>query len=150
MPKKRPVREPKKLTIDVVEARAFVLVDEYGNPRAELSTHVGDGGKEGITIIQMNDDMGRARLVLQVDPTGTSIRLFDSNNNLSVSMAVNDGHGCGVSISDVEGKCDISLGVPLPGSKSPLGPHPRIDVRDVPGNRSWSVFDGIHEFPSGS
>jgi hypothetical protein len=37
MARRRPKRDPKKLTIDVIEARAIVLVDEYGNERATVS-----------------------------------------------------------------------------------------------------------------
>ena len=149
MPKKRPLREPKKLTIDVIEARAFVLIDDYGNRRAELSCCVGEGGKEGFTTIQIYDDTGRPRLVLQVDSQGTpSIALFDSMNHPSISIAVNEEFGRGISVSDAEGNRCISLGVAGLGSNDPRGPHPRIDVVDIPGKRQWSVFDGVYDMQS--
>ena len=149
MPKKRPLREPKKLTIDVIEARSFVLIDDYGKPRVELSCCVGEGGKEGFTMIQINDDTGRPRLVLQVDPKGTpSIALFGSMNDPGISMAVNEELGRGISVSDAEGNRCISLGVAGPGSQDPRGPYPRIDVLDIPGKRQWSVFDGVYDMQS--
>ncbi|MDM4019636.1 hypothetical protein, partial [Roseiconus lacunae] len=70
MANKRPKRQSKKLSIDVVETQAIVLVDEYGTERAKVSCSGGEGGMGGMTAVQINDDTGRPRLELQVDPQG--------------------------------------------------------------------------------
>jgi hypothetical protein len=144
MTKKRPKRDPKKLTIDVIEARAIVIVDEFGNERATLSCSVGPGGVGGFTVIQIKDDHGRPRLELQVDPQGNpGIRLVAPNGGSGVSMSVTDGQGNGISIADFESKPCISLGIPHPDSRDPRGPRPVIDVIDERGQRVWSVFEGV-------
>jgi len=51
MTKKRPKRDPKKLTIDVIEARAIVIVDEFGNERATLSCSVGRLRKQAVHLV---------------------------------------------------------------------------------------------------
>lgn len=146
MAKRRPKRDPKKLTIDVIEARAIVLVDEYGNERATVSCSVGAGGVGGFTVIQIKDDAGRPRLELQVDPDGNpGIRLVTSTGASGVSISANAGQGNGMSIADMDGKPCISLGVPHPDSGDPRAPRPAIDVIDERGRRVWSVFDGVHE-----
>lgn len=148
MAKKRPKRQPKKLTVDVVEARAFVLVDEYGVERASLSCFGGDGGTGGWTVIHINDDDGRPRLTLQVDDHGNpSLCLFTRNNSPGVAMAVNNGHGNGLSITDWQGKSCIMLGIPAPESNDPRGQHPDITVIDEQGRRTWSAFAGTYNLP---
>lgn len=146
MAKRRPKRDPKRLTIDVIEARAIVLVDEYGNERATVSCTVADGGMGGFTVIQIKDDAGRPRLELQVDPDGNpGIRLFTSTGASGVSIAATAGRGNGMSISDMDGRPGISLGVPHPDSGDPRAPRPASDVIDERGQRVWSVFDGVHK-----
>jgi hypothetical protein len=146
MAKKRPKRQPKKLSIDVIETRALVLVDEYGTERASVSCFGGDGGKGGFTLIQINDDDGRPRLELQVDQNGNpGIRLSTPNGGSGVSISINDPHGNGLSIGDSEGNPCIMLGVPHPDSDDPRGPHPIIDVLDRHGRRGWSVFGGAYD-----
>ncbi len=148
MAKTRPKRDPKKLTIDVIETRAIVLVDEYGNERATVSCSVGADGVGGFTVIQIKDDAGRPRLELQVDPDGNpGIRLVTSNGAPGVSISVTAGQGTGMTITDLNGKPCISLGVPHPDSGDPRSPRPAIDVIDECGRRFWSVFDGLHELP---
>lgn len=145
MAKTHPKRELKKLTIDVVEARAIYLVDEHGNERAAISCSAGEGGAGGSTVIQINDDAGRPRLELQVDSRGNpGIRLVASNGGFGVSIGVSDGQGNGISIADVEGHPCIMLGVPHPDSPDPRGRQPAIDVIDEHGRRAWSVFEGVH------
>lgn len=151
MPKKRPKRDPKKLTIDVIEARAIVLVDEYGNERVTVSCNAGADGIGGFAVIQIKDDSGLPRLELQVDGQGNAcIRLITPNGGSGVSIAAADGQGNGMSIADFEGKPCISLGVPHPDSGDPRAPRPAIDVIDEHGQRVWSVFDGVHELQRGS
>lgn len=148
MAKKRAKREPKKLSIDVIEARAIVLVDEYGIERANLFCTGGDAGKGGMTVVQINDDNGRPRLELQVDPSGNpAIRLATPNDGSGVSLAVNE-VGNGMSIGDFEGKTCIMLGVPHPDSDDPRGPHPDIHVFDEDTGRQWSAFNGEYVAPT--
>lgn len=148
MAKKKPKRQPKKLAIDVIEAQAFVLVDEYGTERASLSCSGGNEGAGGHTVVHVNDDMGRPRITLQVDDRGNpSICLFTRNSAPGVSMVVNTGQGNGLSITDSEGKPCIMVGVPGPESDDPRAPTPEITVIDEQGRKVWSVFDGESEIP---
>jgi hypothetical protein len=148
MGKKRPRRQSKKLSVDVIETQAIVLVDEYGTQRATVSCSGGDGGKGGFTVIQINDDRGRPRLELQVDSSGNpSIRLSTPNDGCGVSMAVSDGHGNGLSVGDSDGKPCIMIGVPHPDSNDPRGPHPEITLIDELARRGWTAFDGEYKLP---
>lgn len=148
MAKKKSKRQPSKLRVDVIETQAIVLIDEYGNERATVSSSGGSGGKGGFTVIQINDDGGRPRLELQVDPHGNpSIRLSTPNDGSGISMSVNDGIGNGISIGDCEGKPCITIGMPHPKSNDPRGTHPEITVTDELGRRGWSVFGGTYELP---
>lgn len=111
MAKRRPKRDPNKLTIDVIEARVIVLVDEYGNERATISCSVGADGRGGSTVIQVSDDAGRPRLELQVDREGNpGIRLSTPTGASGVSISVNAGHGNGMSIADKDGLPCIEIG----------------------------------------
>jgi hypothetical protein len=140
MAKKRPKREPKKLSIDVVEARAIVLVDEYGNERVSLSCS-GEAG--GFTVIHINDGQGRPSLTIQVDDQGNAgICLFNRDNSTGVSLGVNNGRGNGLSVADPSGQPCIILGAPGPDSDDPRGPSPEITVLDSHGQRMWSAFGG--------
>ncbi len=145
MAKKRPRREPNKLSIDVVEARAIVLVDEYGNERVSFSCS-GEAG--GHTVIHVNDGQGRPSLTIQVDHQGNaSISLFNQNKSSGISLAVNNGRGNGLGVADPSGTPCIVLGAPGPESDDPRGPHPEITVLDTHGQRMWSVFGGQQSIP---
>lgn len=149
MTKRRLKRQPRKLCIDVVETQAIVLVDKYGTQRATVSCYAGDGGKGSCTVIQINDDNGRPRLELQVDPHGNpSIRLSNPNDGAGISMAVSDGNGNGLSIGDFEGKPCIMMGIPHPDSNDPRGPHPDITVLDELSHRGWTAFSGEYISPA--
>jgi hypothetical protein len=140
MTAKKKRRKPSTLTVDVIEARSIVLVDEAGNPRVSLACSNGQGEKS-FTIIHLNDDSGRPRITLQVDGNGNAgIVLHTANNASGVSIAVNDA-GNGMSISDSEGQPGISMGFPGPNSNDPRGNRPNIDVVDLTGKRTWSVFE---------
>lgn len=143
MAKKLPKRDPKKLSIDVVEARAIVLVDEFGIERATLSCTGGESGRRAMTVLQINDDDGRPRLELQVDPNGNpSIRLATPNDAAGISLAVSNHSGNGISVGDSEGRACITLSVPHPGSNYPPGSHPEIRILDESTGRQWSTSDG--------
>lgn len=138
MAKKRPKRQPKKLSIDVVEAQQIALVDEFGTKRASLSCSGGHGGGSSFVVIHLNDDQGSPKISLQVGSDGVpSICLFTPNNAPGVSMAVNP-EGIGMSISDTEGKPCIQLGVAGPKTQDPRGPGPEICVHDEPRKAVWS------------
>jgi hypothetical protein len=140
MSKKRANRQTLKLTADVIEARAFVLVDGSGRERATLSTIDGETGS--LTVIDVKDDAGRPRITLQVDDKGgSSITLFTLSGGSGVSLAATRA-GNGVSIADVEGRPCIMAGVSGLDSHDPRGPGPKLDVLDEDKRRTWSVFDG--------
>ena len=145
MGKKRPKRQPKKLSVDVVEARQIVLVDEFGTERASLFCLGGDGGIGGYTTIQLNGDDGRPRLELQVDAKGSCIRLLNPNDSSGVSLAVQFGECNGIFIGDGGGRTCITLGIHDPKSNHPPGPHPDIHIIDERTGRFWSAMDGLHE-----
>lgn len=148
MAKKRPKRQPSRVSVDVLETRAIVLVDEYGSERVSLCCSGGDGGKGGSTVIHINDDRGRPRLTLQVDSLGNpSICLFTPENAPGISLAVNHDHGNGIGITDVQGTSQIVMGIPGPKSNDPRGCQPDITVIDARGGRVWSVFQGTCTTP---
>ena len=143
MKKKRAKRQQSKLSIDELEARSVVLVDEYGSQRVRLWCDGGDGGIGGFTKLQMNDDKGNPRIEIQIDHQGNpSIRLLTTTDGGGVSIAVNEGLGNGLSIGDHEGNPLISIGVPDPDSPDPRGPH--ISVINPEGNVGWSAFNGTY------
>ena len=146
MGKKKPKRQPKKLAVDVIEAQQIILVDEYGTQRASLSCSGGDGDAGGYTVIHIKDDEGRPRIMLQVDDQGNPcICLFTRNNSPGVSMAVDHGHGNGLTICDSEGKPCIMLGIGGPDSNDPRSPEPEITMIDEHGRKVWTVFDEAYE-----
>ncbi len=148
MAKKRVKRQPKKLSVDVIEAQSITLVDEYGSERAKLACSGGEGGIGGFTYICLNDDEGHPKITLQVDDQGNpSIALYTRNNSSGVSMAVNDSHGNGLVIHGSDGKTHIMLGVPGPESNDPRGQTPDITVIDENGRKNWSAFEGTYEIP---
>ncbi len=147
MAKKRLKRQPKKLSIDVIETQAIVIVDEYGSERATVSCSGGDGGKGGMTLIQINDDAGRPRLELQVDSNGNpNIRLSTPNDGSGVSLGVNDESGNGISVGDYKGNSCILIGVSNPASQNPNGTRPDIILFDEAKQIAWSAFDGTYEY----
>ena len=146
MAKKKRKNRPTKLAIDVVEARSFVLVDEYGNERASLSCTGGSGDGEGVTVVHINDSQRRPCLSIQVDEQGNSnICLFTMNSAPGVSIVVDSSRGNGLGITDGEGKPCIMLGVPGPESQDPRAPTPDISIIDEQGRRFWSAFGGTAE-----
>jgi len=103
-----------------------------------------------MTVIQINDDQGRPRLELQVDPSGNpGVWRSTPSDGPGVSLSVNR-HGNGISVSDAEGKPCIMLGVGHAKTGDPRGPGPQIDVLDEQNGRGWSVFDGPHEIIANS
>ena len=146
--KKRPKRQGKKLTVDVVEAQSIILVDEYGTERASLSCSGGDDGTGGHTVVHLHDDEGRPRIMLQVDARGNpAICLFNSNNSPGISTAANAGLGNGLTICDPDGKPVIIMGIPGPESEDPRGSKPEITVFDEQSRTGWTVSDGTYEIP---
>lgn len=142
MGKKRPKRQPKKLSVDVVEAQHISLVDEFGTQRMNLYCTGGEGGVGGSAVVQINGDDGRPRIELQVYPTAASISLLNDNLSTGVSFAVNYDQSNGMCISTVDGKPCIMLGISGPKSNDPRGPHPDITIHDEIDKRFWSVRDG--------
>lgn len=146
--KKRRKNAPTKLSIDVIEARVLVLVDEFGTERVSVSCSGGEGGQGGSTVFHIKDDDGCPRLTLQVDCRGNpSVLLSTPNGGAGVSMAVNADRGNGFAIGDSAGRPLIQMGVPGEKSEDPRGPHPSIDVLDKNGGRGWSVFGGAYQLP---
>jgi hypothetical protein len=146
MAKKRIQRKPKKLSIDVVEARAISLVDGSGAERVSLSCSDEDGG---FAVIHINDGKGRPSLTIQVDDRGhPSICLFNQDNSPGISLVVNNERGNGMSIADPSGQPCIILGAPGPESDDPRSPHPDFTVVDRHGQRVWSVFEGQRQIQS--
>jgi hypothetical protein len=148
MKKKHPTKQPSTLTVDVVQTRAIVLVDEYGKERARLMCSGGDGGIGGLAAIQIIDDAGRPRIEIQVDQTGNpSIRLLTPRNGNGVTLAVNEGIGNGIAVGSHEGLPSIILGVPHPESKDP-SQHPEITVLDPSSRHGWSTRSGAYSIPT--
>lgn len=148
MKKKKLTKQPSTLTVDVIQTRALVLVDEYGKERARLMCAGGDGGIGGLTAIQVLDDAGRARIELQVDPNGNPIiRLLTPNGGQGVAVAVTEGLGNGIALGNHEGVPSIILGVPHPESKDPRL-HPEITVLDTGTRRGWSTTAGEYPIPT--
>src|SRR5688500_20384271 len=100
--KKRCNRRKSLVTTDVVKARAFVLVDESDHVRASLFCSTGKG-REGFTVLHLNDGAGRPRITLQVhDNNEVGVLLFTEKNTIGVSLGLSN-HGNGVSIEDSDG-----------------------------------------------
>jgi hypothetical protein len=149
MGKKRRKQKQTKLSIDQIETRRIVLVDDYGNQRADISCSGGDGEANGFTVIHLSDHTGRPLLSLQVSDQGnSSITLFNTNNSPGVSMAVNPGRGNVISVHDGEGKPFIDMGVPGPRSEDPDAPSPRVTIFDLAKKKGWNPFTGTYEIDS--
>lgn len=148
MKKKQATRRSSKLTIDEIQTRSLVLVDEHGKARATMCCLGNEDGTSGFTLIQINDDAGRPRIELQVDHKGNpSIRLSTPNDGGGVSIGVNDGLGNGLSVGDHEGKPCIIIGVPHPDSGDPRT-HPEITILDPQSCRGWTAFSGSYVIPN--
>lgn len=146
MAKKRAKAQVSNLTVDSIETKMVVLVDEYGKQRANLSCSGGDGGNGGFTLLQIFDDGGKPRIELQVDGTGNaSIALKNVNGgSTGVSMVVSEsGNGWGV--NDHRGVPCISCGVGHPESNHPGGPN--ISVVDRKATLGWNAFHGVYSLP---
>jgi hypothetical protein len=149
MKKRRKKQRSTKLNIDVLEVRDISLVDEFGKCRASLCCAGGDGGIGGHTLIQIYDDAGEPRIELQVgSDNNPGIRLNMPNSDAGVSLAVNKGHGNGMSINDHEGKPLVTLGVSYLDSDDPRSPHPEVVVLDPGKRRAWSSTNGPYAIPS--
>ncbi|MDB4731541.1 hypothetical protein OAF74_01755 [bacterium] len=145
MGKKRRKKQQTKLAIDQIEARSLVLVDEYGNQRANISCSGGEDGVSGYVGIQLTDHTGRPVISIQVDDEGNSnIQLCNVNNSSGVSMAVSE-RGNGLSINNSEGKPCIMMGAPGPKSDNPDAPSPRVAVLDTAKKKIWQPFTGTND-----
>lgn len=147
MGKKRPKRQPKKITTDVIETQALSLVDEYGIERASLSCAGGDGGRGGSTQVQLNDDQGTPKLSLEIGPDGNPyVTLFGAGGEPAVNVGINDA-GPGITVRDGRSSASIQLAVPARAQDSPIGDAPQIIIADREGNCTFLRVDNCGSNP---
>ena len=128
---------PKKISADVVTARAFVLVDDSKRERCTIETYPND--ESGAVVLQLADRQGRPRITLQVDSDGNpSVALFTEGNVAAISLAIND-WGNGLGVTDSNGVPCVEIGVPRIDSDHPEGDQPLVNVRDRCGRLVWST-----------
>ncbi len=127
----------KRLSADVVTAKAFVLVDDSNRERCVIETS--PTGESGMVILNLLDSHGRPRIALQVDPDGNpSIALFTEGNLPAISLAVNE-RGNGVGVANADGVPCIEVGVPNRHANHPSGDQPVVNIRDQCGRLLWST-----------
>jgi hypothetical protein len=143
MAKKRPRREPKKLTIDTIEARSISLVDEFGKERVMMACSGGDGESGGCTVIHIYNGKGQIALTIQVEDQGDPhIALFNRDGSSGVTLGVNDPRGSGVRVADAQGKFRVTMSVRGPATDDPRGPGADLMALDFDARRMWTAFDG--------
>jgi hypothetical protein len=87
---------------DVIEARAFILVDDNGKARAKLLI---DKGMPGLALC---DENGKSRVVLGVNKDGPGLALCDENEKYRVGLGVNK-DGPALLLTDENEKTRIGL-----------------------------------------
>lgn len=130
--KKSPTKKLNRLSVDALEARSILLVDEHGKRRASLDCSAADGRSGGHTVMHFYDEAGQVAITFQVaGSNGTSVTLWNRNFSPAVSLAVNHSDplgGAGVTIADRLGRPHLLAGVSESGSSEAVGPSAEIVI----------------------
>lgn len=129
----------RKVTADVIETGAILLVDEKGQKRAQLTCMSSDHCEDGYVVAHFYDGAGRPRITLQVNEEGSSIQLWNRLNSPCVSLGVIEERGNGVTICDAEGKPMINLGANGSEASGPNRSNAEVTLLDSSGKIVWSV-----------
>ena len=125
----------RKLSADSVTAKRFYLVDDEEQVRAALRT-----SPDGFVKFDLNDTKGCPRIQLQLDSTGNpSLSLWTSDSTLCCQISSNETSGNGLTISDIEGRPKVIIGVPERGSDVAGSEEAEITVLDREGQIIWST-----------
>jgi hypothetical protein len=116
--------------MEVIKANRFVLVDEGGNDRAELSLV---GGRPALKLFGLphpgqNDESPDPDAIFQPRP---NLALCDENGNALATLCI-DKNYLALLLLDEHGKCRASLGV---SASQP----PWLTFFDQNGNPIWSA-----------
>ena len=127
----------KRLSADVVTAKAFVLVDDSDrNGASSRRRRQVRAARLYSTSWTHTVDLESR---LQVDPDGNpSIALFTEGNVPAISLAVNE-RGNGMGVANADGVPCIEVGVPNRHANHPSGDQPVVNIRDQCGRLLWST-----------
>jgi hypothetical protein len=129
----------RKVTADVIETGAILLLDEKGKKRAQLACMSNDHCEDGYVVAHLYDGDGRPRITLQVSEEGASIQLWNRSNSPCVSLGVIQERGNGITICDAEGKPMIDLGASGSEASGPNKSDAEISVLNSFGEEVWSA-----------
>jgi hypothetical protein len=128
-----------KVTADVIETGAILLVDQDGRIRAQLMCNSDERESNGFVVIHLYDGNGRPRLSLQVsDNEGPSVALFNGKASPCVSLAVFEDRANGITVCDGEGIPRFSAGTTVDNLTSAREQSVKLELRDSEGQIIWS------------